>query len=595
MGTQGTEPPNLLAYGDNLDVLKRHVASESVDLVYLDPPFNSNADYNVLFHEHGTRAAAQIKAFEDTWTWDTRAAKAYEEVVEGGGTLATTIRAFRTMLGTSDMLAYLAMMAPRLAELKRVLRPGGGLYLHCDPTASHYLKLLLDAVFGPEQFRNEIVWQRTRAHNDRRLRRFGSSHDLLLFYTRGDGWTFNRLVSKRDPSSPRTHDLIRHTDGRLYRKGDCRAPGGRGPSYEWNGHVQNWRFTEEVARQLEAEGKIVYSKTGMPRVLRPVDPSQGSPLQDVWTDIDRPNSGSREALPYPTQKPMALLRRIIEASSNPGDTILDPFCGCGTAIEAAHELGRQWIGIDVTHLATGLIKHRLAERYGPGVAATYRVVGEPTTVDDAAELARDDPFQFQAWALGLVGARHAASSKAGGDRGIDGRLYFHDVTGGPSKQIVISVKAGHLVPAFVRDLVGVIGREEAEIGVLISFEEPTGGIRTEAASAGFYEAHDGRHPRIQLRTVAELLAGHGIDYPSPVDAPTTLWPPESIPTVARVRRRRAAPARPTARPTPELVPVDTEKAVEVRETYSKAIEKRVDEKPAKVAETRSPYPSKRER
>ncbi|CAN5802614.1 site-specific DNA-methyltransferase [soil metagenome] len=518
--------PNTLYYGDNLDVLRRHVKDESVDLVYLDPPFNSNANYNVLFAEHGEKAAAQVKAFTDTWEWNTEARAAYEEVVESGGRVAEAMRAFRTLLGASDMLAYLSMMAPRLVELRRVLRPTGSLYLHCDPTASHYLKLLLDGIFGPQSFRNEIAWKRTSAHND--PKRYGRVHDVLLFYSRSPSATWNAQFAEKTDEYLKSHDFMREPDGRLYRLRDLTAPAhGRDTGqFEWNDRRppqgRMWAYTEENMHKLVAAGLVAYTRTGYPRLKRYVDElPDGVVLQDVWTDINPINSGSREKLGYPTQKPLALLDRIVNASSNPGDIVLDPFCGCGTAIDAAQGLGRRWIGIDITHLSIGLIKHRLVGRYGPEIASTYRVVGEPTTADDAAVLAREDPFQFQAWALGLVGARIAGSAKKGGDKGIDGKLYFHYADGGPTKQVVFSVKAGKLVPAYVRDLRGVLERESAEIGVLLSFEEPSAGMRSEAAEAGFYESPWGRHPRIQLRTIRELLDGKGIDYPHVTGANVT--------------------------------------------------------------------------
>jgi site-specific DNA-methyltransferase (adenine-specific) len=506
---------NQLYYGDNLTVLREHIKDESVDLIYLDPPFNSRQDYNVLFAERdGTRSASQIMAFEDTWEWNMDAEAAYEEIVERGGRVSDAMRAFRTFLGHSDMMAYLAMMAPRLIELHRVLKETGSIYLHCDPTASHYLKILMDAVFGVQQFRNEIVWKRTRAHNDAKLTRFGAVHDIILFYSRSIAWRFNRTLTTRDENAPKTHDLHRHTDGMLYRKGDCRAPGGRGPRYEWNGHVQNWRFTEDEAKRLESEGRIVFSKTGMPRVLRPVDLTKGSALQDVWTDIDPPNSGSGEILGYPTQKPLALLKRILEASSSEYDTVLDPFCGCGTAIDAAQRLNRRWIGIDITHLAIGLIKKRLDDAFGESVRETYEVIGEPVDLKGAEALAKEDPYQFQWWALSLVGAR-PLEKKKGADQGIDGRLYFHDEKGGKTKQIILSVKAGKLHATYVRDLRGVIEREKAEIGVLIAMESPTKPMQKEAADAGFYHPPGlaDKYPRLQILNIEELLAAKRIDYP----------------------------------------------------------------------------------
>lgn len=505
---------NVLYYGDNLDVLRRHVKDDSIDLVYLDPPFNSDVNYNVLFAEHGEKAAAQIEAFTDTWEWNTDARAAYEEVVEAGGKTADTMRAFRTMIPGSDMLAYLSMMAPRLVELRRVLKPTGSLYLHCDPTASHYLKLLLDAVFGPQRFLNEIVWQRTGAHSD--ARRFGRVTDTILFYSKTDQYAFTPQYTDYDPAYVAERYRYDDGDGRKYWPNTMTAAG-PGPARTFRGAEReppagtHWRFSQAEIDRMEAEGRIYYSKAGMPYVKSYLDERKGRAVQSLWTDIVMSKSGA-ERLGFPTQKPLALLRRIIESSSQPGDVVLDPFCGCGTAIDAAQELGRRWIGIDITHLSIGLIKHRLVDRFGTEVADTYRTVGEPTTAEDAKVLAKEDPFQFQAWALGLVGARVAGSDKRGGDKGIDGRLYFH-LGDGHTRQIVFSVKAGHLVPNYVRDLRGVIQREEADIGVLISFEEPTSGMRTEAAEAGFYTSPWGKHPRIQLRTVGELLAGKGIDYP----------------------------------------------------------------------------------
>jgi DNA modification methylase len=519
---------NLLYYGDNLDVLRRHVRDESVDLVYLDPPFNSNANYNVLFAEHGTRAAAQIQAFEDTWEWNEESAATYQETVERGGEVANALMSFRTLIGTSDMLAYLSMMAPRLVELHRVLKPTGSLYLHCDPTASHYLKLLLDAVFGARNFVNEIVWKRSDAKGDsgQGARHFGRVNDVLLFYGKSDNRTWNPLYVPLDEGYVERFYRYADPDGRRYKLDNMLGPGGAAkgnPIYEVMGVKRYWRYSRESMQKLIDAGRVIQTNPGtVPMYKRYLDESRGAPLTTNWTDISLIRGWSHEKLGYPTQKPVALLERIVSASSNPGDVVLDPFCGCGTAIDASQELGRRWIGIDITHLSIGLIKHRLTDRYGPDVAKTYRVVGEPTTPDDAAVLARDDPFQFQAWALGLVGARVAGSDKKGGDKGIDGRLYFHDSPGGQTRQIVFSVKAGeHLVPAYVNELRGVIEREHAEIGVLITFNEPTAGIRSEAAGAGFYTSPWGNHPRIQLRTVGQLLAGQGVDYPHVTGANVT--------------------------------------------------------------------------
>jgi DNA modification methylase len=506
---------NVLYYGDNFDVLRRHVADESVDLVYLDPPFNSNATYSVLFgHVDGTQSAAQIKAFEDTWQWDSAAARAFEEVVTRGGEVAQALAAFQTLLGPSTMLAYLAMMAPRLVELRRVLKPTGSLYLHCDPTASHYLKLLLDAVFGADRFVNEIAWKRSSAHSDTKQgsKHFGRVTDSILLYGKSDERSWNQLYTPYDEAYVERDYRRKDPDGRRYRISDLSGPGGAAkgnPQYEFLGVTRYWRFTKEKMEELYEQGRIVQTRTGaVPQQKRYLDEMPGVPVQNIWTDIPVINNRSREKLGYPTQKPEALLERIINASSNPGDTVLDPFCGCGTAVVVAEKLKRRWIGIDLTYLAISLIKSRLTAMG----SSDYTVLGEPTTADDAADLAAEDPYQFQWWALGLIGAR-PAEGKKGADKGIDGRLFFFAGDQTP-KQVIVSVKAGGVQVSHVRDLRGVLDRERAQIGVLISFNEPTQPMRTEAASTGFYTSPWGQHPRIQLLTVAELLAGKRIDMPA---------------------------------------------------------------------------------
>jgi len=507
---------NMLYYGDNLDVLRRHVADETVDLVYLDPPFNSNATYNVLFAErNGSQAAAQIKAFEDTWRWDQAAAEAYQETVEAGGQVSQAMQAFRTFLGENDMMAYLAMMAPRLAELRRVLKPTGSIYLHCDPTASAHLRLLMDAVFGPDGFLNEIAWERFNFHAD--SKRWGRLHDVLLMYAKVPGkHTF--LTQRRSYGEKYIASHFKaDADGRLYRLDNALAAG-QGPPRVFFGKTlepkpgTHWRWSQENIDRLTAEGRIKLTKSGWPTAKRYLDEMPGHSIGDVWVDIPEINSQARERLGYPTQKPEALLERIIKASSNKGDIVLDPFCGCGTTIAVAQRLKRRWIGIDITHLAIGLMKHRLRDAFGERLV--YRTIGEPTSLPDAATLAADDPYQFQWWALGQVGAR-PVEQKKGSDKGIDGRLYFHDEgEGGKTKQVILSVKAGHTSVAHVRDLRGVLDREGAEIGVLITMQEATRPMRTEAAGAGFYASPWGtRHPRLQIMTVAELLGGKAIDMP----------------------------------------------------------------------------------
>ncbi|MDE0124653.1 MAG: DNA methyltransferase [Bryobacterales bacterium] len=541
---------NELYYGDNLDILPRYVGDESVDLIYLDPPFKSNQDYNVLFAERdGTQAAAQIKAFEDTWRWDQAAVRAYEEVVERGGPVAEALRAFRMCVGQNDMLAYLSMMAPRLVELRRALKPIGSLYLHCDPTSSHYLKLLLDAVFGPENFRGEIVWKRSSAHSDTKQgsKQPGRIHDVLLFYTKTSDWAWNEVYTPyADSYTGRDYRLVEEGTGRRFRRGDLTAarPGGD-TSYEWrvkkhegvrerwvadleDEHLspvagweykgvrpyrgRYWAYSKANLKQFARKGRLRHTYDGMPEYKRYLDEMPGVPLQDIWTDVPSLQSGTAERLGYPTQKPEALLERILEASSSEGDLVLDPFCGCGTTVAAAQRLKRRWVGIDITHLAINLIRHRLRHAYGDGIEKTYGVVGEPVSVPDAAAVAAADPFQFQCWALGLVGAR-PTQTKKGADKGIDGRRYFHEVEGGATQEIVLSVKAGRTGPDHVRELRGVVEREDAAIGALICMRHPTKAMRSEAASAGSYSSPWGRHPRVQILTVQELLGGAHLDAP----------------------------------------------------------------------------------
>lgn len=531
------DPTNHLYYGDNLEVLRRHIPDESVDLVYLDPPFNSNADYNVLFAEaDGSRAAAQIEAFGDTWRWDQAAAAAFQETVEQGGEVAKAMVAFQTLLGDSNMLAYLAMMAPRLIELRRVLKPTGSIYLHCDPTASHYLKLLLDSVFGPENFRNEIIWLRTAAKGSS-MNRLPSNHDVILAYARTPDSEWNEIIIPYDQDDLDAKTAKKYAkqdpDGRLYQLTSLLHPEqGKRPNldYEIMGVRRTWRWSKERMAAAIDEGRVVQTAPGMvPRQKRYLDEQKGRLVGDVWSDIGPLNSQAAERLGYPTQKPVALLERIISAGTDPGDVVLDPFCGCGTTIAASEKLGRRWIGIDVTYLAVALMKSRLANS-----ETSYEVVGEPTAVEDAAQLAHDDPYQFQWWALGLIGAR-PVEEKKGADKGIDGRLYFFDDGGSKAKQLIVSVKAGKVQVSHVRDLVGVLQREDAEIGALISLNEPTGPMRKEAASAGMYKSPltGTTHPRVQLITVAELLDGRNLDLPAIAPQQSMTAKPVTAPAKAR--------------------------------------------------------------
>lgn len=462
---------NTLYYGDNLDILRQHIEDESVDLIYLDPPFQSGRDYNILFEEQdGTAAAAQIQAFEDTWEWDQRSAASFDETVSKGGPLAETLEAFRRMLGGTPMLAYISMMAPRLVELRRVLKRTGSIYLHCDPTASAHLRLLMDAIFLPTNFRNEIIWYYYNKIHDRRKKLFPHATDTLLFYVkdRDSDFTYKQLKEMRDEP---VKQLLRE---------------------KVNGRMVNVK---------DEDGHVMYRM------------KKDRTIDNVWRIPCIQPADQTQRMGYPTQKPEKLLERVIEASSNEGDVVLDPFCGCGTAVAVAERMGRQWIGIDITHLAIGLIKFRLLHALGLKWKKDYDVIGEPTTIEGAMQLAHDDRHQFEHWALGLVGARASAKGK-GADKGIDGQLSFQEGgTGSPFKHVLISVKSGKVSSRDVRDLRAVVERDMAEIGLLISLEKPSRDMRVEAAEAGFYKSPWGKHPKIQILTVVELFGGKQLDMP----------------------------------------------------------------------------------
>jgi DNA modification methylase len=457
---------NVLYYGDNLDILRQHIPDESVDLVYLDPPFNSNRDYNVIFKdESGRKSDAQLLAFEDTWHWGPSAEATYlylTETLRHEGRIpeqvSRIIAALRAAIGENQMMAYLVEMAVRLAELHRVLKDTGSLYLHCDPTASHYLKVLLDSICGATSFTNEIVWQRTSSHSDalQGARHFGRVADSILFFSKGPRRTWNQLYVPHEPSYVRTHyPHIEDNSNRRYGLWDITGPGGAAkgnPYYEIFGIHKYWRYSSHNMEQKIAAGRVIQPRPGaVPREIRYLDESPGVPLGSIWTDIPPINSQAKERLGYPTQKPIALLKRIIEASSNPGDVVLDPFCGCGTALIGAQQLERRWVGIDITYLAVAVMRARLKDSFG---LENVKVIGQPTEVEGARQLAQspDGRYQFQWWALGLVDAQPVGGvRKKGADRGIDGIITF----AGQHNQlesVLVSVKSGHVNSAMIRDL-----------------------------------------------------------------------------------------------------------------------------------------------
>ena len=513
---------NTLYYGDNLTILREYISSASVDLVYLDPPFNSNRSYNVLFkQESGKDSEAQMQAFDDTWHWNQHAEKTYNELVTvTGGKVGDMIGALRGVIGENQMMAYLVMMAARLVELHRVLKPTGSLYLHCDPTASHYLKIVLDTVFGPLNYRNEIVWKRTSAHNTT-TRRLGDITDTILFYSKTDKYFFDPPRGQHDEIYIEKFYRFTEPDGRRYRLHLVERNQAIGIRknliYEYNNYTPTygWMMERGKLEELDKQGKLVWSKNGRPSRKIYLEEVSEPPLGNLWSDIQPIQAQAAERLGYPTQKPVALLERIVAASSNPGDVVLDPFCGCGTTIAAAQKLGRTWIGIDVTHLAIALQKYRLRSAFGLEPGKDYKVFGEPVDLASAVQLATEDRFQFQWWALSLIEAQplggEAGSKigKKGADGGIDGVINFIDDSTGKPKKVLVQVKSGKVSSATVRDLRGVIEQEKAAIGVLITLEPPSKPMLDASVSAGFYTSPgwNQTYPRLQILTVDGLLHG----------------------------------------------------------------------------------------
>ncbi len=505
---------NTLYYGDNLEIMREHIADESVDLVYLDPPFNSSRDYNVLFKQAKMEEhQAQILAFTDTWEWHKRTYDDFFDDPRNAKFFDLMDSLFR-MLGGCEMMAYLIMMAPRLHELHRVLKPTGSLYLHCDPVASHYLKVVLDAVFGPARFVNEITWKRTSSHND--SKKWMAVADTIFYYSKTAERAWNPQFLGHDPTYV----------GQFYNREDERgvfrldhiirsATMGLRPNltYEYKGFTPpfGWRVVREKLEKLDEEGSISWSKTGRPYLKRYLEEQKGTPISTLVTDIPPIGAQAAERMGYPTQKPLALLERIINASSNEGDIVFDPFCGCGTAVVAAEKLGRKWIGIDITYLALDLIISRLKNDFQLKRNRDYDVHGDPKDVYAARKLFGESPKQFEIWAVSLV--EGVPQPEKSGDRGIDGKVYFGDEKRA-NRSAVCQVKGGHLTPSLIRDFAHVIEREKAALGYFISLEKPTKGMYQEAEELGVFKSPSGRKiQKLQILTIKELLEGKEFDFP----------------------------------------------------------------------------------
>ena len=514
---------NRLFYGDNLEVMrdKSFFPDEFVDLVYLDPPFNSDRKYSVIFkNKGGQESDAQIVAFDDTWTWSQDDERLLKELKVSAATpVVDALTGIQKLLGPSDMLSYLVMMTARIIELRRILKKTGSIYLHCDPVASHYLKVLCDAVFGPANFRSEITWIRTTTHND--AKRWSPNSDTILYYGKSDDVVWNPVYLPHSEDYVKSKYTKSNADGRVFRLDNMTSPNPRpNLTYEWMGFApprNGWRYSRETMQKLHDEDRIWYpeDKSKRPQLKRYLDEQPGPVCGDVWTDISPLNSQAKERLGYPTQKPLALLERIVKASSNEGDVVFDPFCGCGTAVDAAQRLNRQWVGIDITYLAIDLIENRLEKTYGPDIRKTYEIIGIPRDVFGARALFEKNPFDFERWVVSLVDGH--PNAKQGADKGSDGTIRFwknRDELG----EVNISVKGGAQInPSMVRDLVGTVLRRQSEMGLLILLTPPTKGMVEEANLSGEYvhEMTGQVYPKIQLITVDQLLAGIRPKMPTP--------------------------------------------------------------------------------
>lgn len=453
---------NQLYYGDNLEVLRRYIKSESVDLCYIDPPFNSKRNYNQIYNNIGGDDKAQAQAFIDTWEWDDHAIHGIEEIITNYNGKFThqciaLIIGLRNVLGTGSLLAYLVSMTLKITEIHRILKPTGSFYLHCDPNASHYLKLVLDAVFCSQggEFQNEIIWSYKTGGATKK--RFARKHDVIFFYTKTKKYLFNPQKEK---------SYMMHKYG--FKKSDF---------------------------QIDKETGLQYSMVFQ---------------KDVF-DIPSIGSESSERLGYPTQKPEALLERIIKASSNENDTILDAYCGCGTTVAVCQRLDRKWIGIDITYQSISLILKRLEDSFGKEVLQTIKLHGIPKDIESATALANkaDDRTrkEFEKWAiLTYTDNRGIIKTKKGSDQGVDGIAYFQGDQNEPEK-IIFQVKSGKVKSGDIRDLIGTMTLENASIAIFITLENPTKDMIKTAKSAGFYQSKymSQSCDKIQLVTVQDII------------------------------------------------------------------------------------------
>ena len=506
---------NTLYFGDNLPIIRQYIKDETIDLIYLDPPFNSKVNYNVIFKTPKKEdSPSQIHAFEDTWKWNSTTEFELHQLFGSEPKLAELMKGLELIIGKNDLLAYLVMMAIRLRELHRVLKNTGSLYLHCDPTASHYLKLILDSIFGSENFRNEIIWKRSGT-SPGISKNFRKAHDVILRYSVSSKYVFNQQFQKLSDVTLKKYSL--QDKKGFYRtvpilvsgktNGDTGKEWNNIDPHNYGNNGMHWITQRKNLDEYDKEGKIVWKKGKLPQLKYYLNENKGLSVSDIWEDIAIINSMAKERMGYPTQKPVALLERIIKSSSNESDLILDPFCGCGTAIVAAQKLKRNWIGIDVTHLAIGLMEKRMKQEFG----IVPNVVGNPASFTSAENLFKRSPLDFERWAVTRIDGMHPNKAQVG-DKGIDGRGY---IGSDHQYKTIVSVKGGkQLNPGMVRDLVGTVSREDAAFGILITIHNPTDGMKKEAAKAGIVETPLGHHfPKIQIYTISDYFNGKKPELP----------------------------------------------------------------------------------
>jgi site-specific DNA-methyltransferase (adenine-specific) len=522
---------NKLFYGDNLEVMRKYISDESVDLCYIDPPFNSQRNYNQIYNNIGHEDTAQAQAFIDTWTWDDAAENGLSEIrtnINQRYPIQTMylISGLEKVLGKGDILAYLVSMTQRIIEIYRVLKPTGSFYLHCDPTSSHYLKIILDSIFCADtgNFINEIIWKRTNTHNDA-TKGLGSVHDVIFFYSRSEKYFMNKIFKDYTQEYIEQRYKGIDPDGRRWMDGDLSAKGlsGGGYEYEYKGASNLWRVPLEKMKELDENNMLYFTNKGGIRIKRYLDKMPGNSINDVWTDIPPINSQAKERLGYPTQKPEALLERIINASSNEGNVVLDVFCGCGTTVAVAQKLHRKWIGIDITYQSISLILKRLEDTYGKTVLDDVELSGIPNDRESAVALSlkTDDKTrkEFEKWAVLTYSNNHAMiHEKKGSDKGIDG-VAFAMTRSGEVQEIIFSVKSGKVNSSYIRDLRGTVERENAAGGILITLNPPTAAMVQEAKTAGFIDNDLMAKPleKIKIVTVDEILSGERLQLPMAIE------------------------------------------------------------------------------